>query len=73
MRNVILGMCGFVATGVFLAMYLSVWSTRWDPGRADVFRQKLVSELVWATIPILILVAASIPAVVAVISGQMAR
>jgi heme/copper-type cytochrome/quinol oxidase subunit 2 len=73
MRGVILGMCGVVAAGVFLAMYLCVWSTRDDPGRAAAFRQHIVSELVWVTIPILMLIAAAFPAALAVMSGAAAR
>jgi heme/copper-type cytochrome/quinol oxidase subunit 2 len=70
MRDVILAMCRFVAAGVFLTMYLSVWSTRGDPGRAGALRQKFVSELVWVTIPILILMVATIPAVIAVLKQR---
>jgi heme/copper-type cytochrome/quinol oxidase subunit 2 len=72
MRGVILGMCAVVAAGVFLAMYLSVWSTRDHPERAT-FRQHIVSELVWVTIPILMLIAAAFPAVIAVMSGAAAQ
>lgn len=73
MRGVILCMCGIVAGGVFLAMYLSVWSTRDHPGRSAAFRQHVVSELVWATIPILMLVAAAFPAALAVMSRDAAH
>jgi heme/copper-type cytochrome/quinol oxidase subunit 2 len=66
-------MCGIVAAGVFLAMYLSVWSTREHPGRAADFRQHIVSELVWVTIPILMLIAAALPAAIAVMSGGAAH
>jgi heme/copper-type cytochrome/quinol oxidase subunit 2 len=69
MRGLVLWMCGVVAAGVFLAMYLSVWSTREHPGRAADFRQHIVSELVWVTIPILMLIAAAFPAAIAVMSG----
>jgi heme/copper-type cytochrome/quinol oxidase subunit 2 len=72
MRNVILGMCAVVAAGVFLAMYLSVWSTRDHPERAA-FRQHIVSELVWVTIPILMLIAAAFPAAIAVMSPGAAH
>lgn len=73
MRVVILGMCGVVAVGVFLTMYLSVWSTRSRPERAAVYRQHIVSEFVWLTIPILMLIAAAVPAVIAVMSGGPAH
>jgi heme/copper-type cytochrome/quinol oxidase subunit 2 len=61
-------MCGVVAAGVFLSMYLAIWSTRDRPERASAFRQHIVSELVWATIPILMLIAAAFPAAMLVIS-----
>jgi heme/copper-type cytochrome/quinol oxidase subunit 2 len=54
-------------------MYLCVWSTRDDPARAAAFRQHIVSELVWVTIPILMLIAAAFPAVIAVMSGAAAQ
>jgi heme/copper-type cytochrome/quinol oxidase subunit 2 len=73
MRVLILGMCGVVAAGVFLAMYLSVWSSRDDPGSTAAFRRNVVSELVWVTIPILMLVAAAIPAVTAILSDHLTR
>ena len=73
MRGTILGICGVVAVGVFLAIYLSVWSTRDDPERAADFRRHIVSELVWVTIPILMLIAAALPAAIAVMSGGATR
>jgi heme/copper-type cytochrome/quinol oxidase subunit 2 len=54
-------------------MYLSVWSTRDDPERAADFRRHIVSELVWVTIPILMLIAAALPAAIAVMSGGATR
>jgi len=72
-RHVILGMCGVVAAGVFVAMYLSVWSTRDHPGRRAAFRQHIVSELVWVTIPMLMLIAAAVPAAIVVMSGGASR
>jgi heme/copper-type cytochrome/quinol oxidase subunit 2 len=50
-----------------------VWRTRHQPGRAAGFRQHIVSELVWATIPILMLIAAALPAAIAIASGDAAR
>jgi heme/copper-type cytochrome/quinol oxidase subunit 2 len=73
MRVVILGVCGVVAAGVFVMMYLSVWSTRSNPERAVTYRQHIVSEFVWLTIPILMLIAAAVPAAMAVMSGLSTR
>jgi hypothetical protein len=50
-------------------MYLAIWGTRDDPARAPAFRQHIVSELIWATIPILMLLAAAFPAAIAIVSG----
>jgi heme/copper-type cytochrome/quinol oxidase subunit 2 len=64
-----LAVCGTIAGGAFLVMYVAIWSARRDPARAPAFRQHIVSELVWATIPILMLLAAAFPAAMAVVSG----
>jgi heme/copper-type cytochrome/quinol oxidase subunit 2 len=69
MRSVVLVVCGIIAGGAFLAMYLAIWGTRDDPARAPAFRQHIVSELIWATIPILMLLAAAFPAAIAIVSG----
>jgi len=65
-----LAVCGIIAGGAFMAMYLAIWSARHDPARAPAYRQHIVSELVWATIPILMLLAAALPAAIAVIYGR---
>jgi heme/copper-type cytochrome/quinol oxidase subunit 2 len=71
MRLVILGMCAIVATGVFVAMFLSIWSTRRAADRAAAFAQSVASELVWAAIPCLMMLAAAIPAVMAIVSARV--
>jgi heme/copper-type cytochrome/quinol oxidase subunit 2 len=70
MRLVILAMCSIVAAGVFVAMFLSIWSTRRAAERAPAFGQGLASELVWAAIPCLMILAAAIPAVMALMSAR---
>ena len=70
MRLVILGMCALLAIGVFTAMFVSIWSTRPAPAAPPAFRQSVVRELVWAAIPCLMMLAAAIPAVIAIVSGQ---
>jgi heme/copper-type cytochrome/quinol oxidase subunit 2 len=70
MRDMTLAVCGVIAGGVFLAMYRAIWRTRDDPARPPAFRQHILSELIWATIPILMLLAAALPAVMAVVSGS---
>ena len=70
MRFVILGMCALLAAGVFTAMFLSIWSTRRAPAALTAFRQSLATDLVWALIPCLMMLAAAIPAVTAIVSAH---
>jgi heme/copper-type cytochrome/quinol oxidase subunit 2 len=70
MRLVILGMCALVAAGVFAAMFLAIWSTRRAPAAPTAFRQSFATELVWAAIPCLMMLAAAIPAVIAIVSAH---
>ena len=68
-RLVMLGMCALLAAGVFSTMFLSIWSTRRAPAAEDTLPQHLAAELVWAAIPCLIVLAAAIPAVIAIVSA----
>jgi hypothetical protein len=68
-RGAMLVVCGGIAAATFVAMYRAIWSTRNDPARVSAFRQSIVSELFWSTIPLLMLLAAAFPAVMAMISG----
>jgi cytochrome c oxidase subunit 2 len=68
MRLAILMMCMLVAAGVFATMFLTIWSSRRDGLRSPSFRQNLAAELVWTAIPCLMIVAAAIPAVIAIYS-----
>jgi heme/copper-type cytochrome/quinol oxidase subunit 2 len=69
MRRAILIMCGVIAAATFVAMFRAIWGAR-DAARVPAFRQPVVLELFWATIPILMLLAAAFPAVMAMISGR---
>ena len=69
MRLVILRMRALVAAGVFAAMFVSIWSTRRGPAASTAFRQSFATELVWAAIPCLTMLAAAIPAVIAIASA----
>jgi heme/copper-type cytochrome/quinol oxidase subunit 2 len=66
MRVVILGLCTLLAGGVFIAILLSTWSSRRSADRAPEFRQAMVTELLWAAIPCLMVIAAAIPAAIAI-------
>jgi len=66
MRIVILGMCALVAAGVFAAMFLSIWSHRRTCDPTQRISQRAVSEVVWMLIPCLMMIAAVIPAVIAI-------
>lgn len=62
MRVIIFGLCVMFALGVFVAMFVSIWSTH---RRSEAYlhsRQSLGVELVWAAIPWLIFLSAAIPA-----------
>jgi heme/copper-type cytochrome/quinol oxidase subunit 2 len=66
MRVAILSLCVLLAAGVFTAMFVSIWSTRRSGACQSALRQSLTTEVVWAAIPCLMIVAAAIPAVVAI-------
>ena len=70
MRVLILSMCALVTAGVFATMFAAIWSTRGASARARAFQQSLATELVWAAIPCLMVLAASIPAVIAIVSAH---
>ena len=70
MRLVVMGMCALVAAGVFAAMFVSIWSTRRAPAASTVLRQSFATELVWTAIPCLMMLAAAIPAVIAIASAH---
>lgn len=73
MRLAILTLCTLVSLGVFATMFLSIWSSRRDGTRPPSFRQTLAAELVWAAIPCLMVLAAAIPAALAIASSGPGR
>ena len=70
MRVVVFGICTLFAGGVFIAILLSIWSSRRGADRAPDFRQGMVAELVWAAIPCLIVIAAAIPAAMVIAAAR---
>jgi hypothetical protein len=68
MRDAMLVMGGFVVAVTFVLMYRAIWSAHSNTGRVSGYQQPVASELIWATIPLLMLLAAAFPAVLAVIS-----
>ena len=69
----ILGMCALAAAGVFATIFLSLWSTRrCNANAAIASRQSFATELVWAAIPCLAVLAAAITAVIA-LAGPTVR
>jgi len=70
MRLVVIGTCALVVAGVFAAMFVSIWSTRRAPAALTAFRQSFATELVWAAIPCLMMLAAAIPAIIAIVSAH---
>jgi heme/copper-type cytochrome/quinol oxidase subunit 2 len=63
----ILAMCALLGAGVLGTLALSIWGTRRGANRLPVFGQRVVTELVWVLIPCLMVVAAAIPAAIAII------
>ncbi len=72
MRVVIFGICTLVVAGVFATMFLAIWSTRRASDDGHRFRQSAVIEIVWAAIPCLMVIAAAIPAAIAIIASRAA-
>ena len=70
MRRIILILCALIAAGVFAAMFFVIWSSHRRASPAPSYRESLASELVWAAIPCLIIVAAAFPAVAAIALGS---
>jgi heme/copper-type cytochrome/quinol oxidase subunit 2 len=72
MRVIIFGLCVIFVLGVFVAMFISNWSTR--PGSEARLHsgQSLGVELVWAAIPCLMLLSAAIPATVLILTPPSA-
>jgi len=58
MRVIFFGLCVLFVLGVFVTMFVSIWSSgHSEPGSR--VRQSVASELVWTAIPSLMLVAAA--------------
>jgi len=70
MRVVIFGICALVAAGVFATMLLTIWSTSRATDDGHRFRQSAVIEIVWAAIPCLIIIAAALPAAIAIMASR---
>ena len=70
MRRIMLILCALIAGGVFAAMFFAIWRSHRRASPAPSYRQSLASELVWAAIPCLIVVAAAFPAVAAIAAAS---
>jgi heme/copper-type cytochrome/quinol oxidase subunit 2 len=67
MRGLVLLGFGIIAGGVFICLYVGIWRARKDPRQLPGFGQSITSELIWATIPILMIIAAILPAALAMV------
>lgn len=67
MQLLILALCALLVTGVAATTVVALWSTRESAARRA-SRQSLGVELVWTAIPCLMLLAAVIPAVLAIVA-----
>jgi heme/copper-type cytochrome/quinol oxidase subunit 2 len=68
MRVIVLIACTFIAAAVFGAMFLSLWSTRELSEGEPRLRQSRMAEIIWAVIPCLMMVAAALPAAIAILA-----
>ena len=73
MRVAILMICALFAAGVFATILVSIWSSHREGARPASLRQTLAAELVWAAIPCLMVLAAAIPAALAILSSVRGR
>lgn len=62
MRLIILGVCVIVAASVFAVMLRAVLTFR-RTGKPRYFHRSAATELIWAAIPCLMLVACAVPAI----------
>ena len=69
MRVTILVICALVAAAVFATILVSIWSSHREGARPASLRQPLAAELVWAAVPCLMVLAAAIPAALAILSS----
>ena len=72
MQIVLLVMCALFGAGVFAAMFLAIRPTRRASESLPVFRQSFATELVWAAIPCLMILAAAIFAMLPFVSSHAA-
>jgi heme/copper-type cytochrome/quinol oxidase subunit 2 len=70
MRTVVFALCALFTLGIFVTMLVSIWSTRNRIETQPRSGQSLAGELVWAAIPCLMIVAAAIPAGVAILTSH---
>jgi len=66
-------MCTFVAAGVVATGFLAIWSTRRTSDVGNRFRQGAASEIVWAVIPCLMVLAAAILGAIAIAASRAAN
>ena len=72
MRVIVFVLCALFTLGIFVTMLVSIWSTRDRGGTQLRHGQSLAGELVWAAIPCLMIIAAAIPAGVAILTPSSA-
>jgi len=73
MRPVIIEVCALLAMltiSVSVVLFLAIWSARGASATAAAPRQRLATDLAWAAIPCLTLLAAAVPALIAIVSSN---
>jgi len=69
-RLTILILCALIAAGVFAVMFFALWRSHRRASPGACFRQSFATELMWAAIPCLMILAAASPAVIAIATGS---
>ena len=70
MRLMLWVLCLLAVAGVFVAMFHSILSEHRDRSATRAVHQRLAVEIIWATIPCLMVLAATAPAVVLIVQNH---
>jgi heme/copper-type cytochrome/quinol oxidase subunit 2 len=73
MRITMLGVCALLAAGVFVAMFHSICRSQGRTDDGPCGRRGLAIELLWASIPCLMIITALIPAAIRILVAESAK
>jgi hypothetical protein len=72
-RAAMLGVCALLAAGAFAAMFLTILRAQAASDARPGIRPRLASELLWAALPCLIVIAAVTPAAVRILVAEFSK